>query len=59
MPFYPVGYAHPYSKNRYPQQQAEIMGGRVVLSENDAYMPESLGAVVIGPHTAAEIKWIN
>ena len=59
MPLYPSGYANPYSKNRYPQQKAEIMGGRIPFAENDAYMPDSLDTVVIGPHTAAEIKWIN
>jgi hypothetical protein len=35
------------------------MGGRVPFAENDAYMPDSLDIVVIGPQTAAEIKWIN
>jgi len=59
MPLYPSGYANPYAKNRYPQQKAEIMGGRVPFAENDAYMPDSLDTVVIGPHTAAEIKWVN
>ncbi len=59
MPLYPSGYANPYSKHRYPQQKAEIMGGRVPFAENDAYMPDSLDIVVIGPQTAAEIKWIN
>jgi hypothetical protein len=59
MPLYPSGYANPFAKNRYPQQQAEIMGGRVPFAENDAYMPDSLDAVVVGPSTAVEIKWIN
>ena len=59
MPLYPSGYANPYSKNRYPQLKAELMGGRVPFAENDAYMPDSLDIVVIGPQTAAEIKWIN
>ncbi|RUM93727.1 MAG: hypothetical protein DSZ28_06930 [Thiothrix sp.] len=59
MPLYPSGYANPYSKNRYPQLKAELMGGQVPFAENDAYMPDSLDIVVIGPQTAAEIKWIN
>jgi len=59
MPLYPSGYANPYSKNRYPQLKAELMGGRIPFAENDAYMPDSLDIVVIGPQTAAEIKWIN
>ena len=35
------------------------MGGRVALSRTDAEMPRSLGAVVVGRQTAAEINWIE
>lgn len=59
MPVHPYGYANPFSQHRHPQEKAEIMGGRVPFSETDAYMPESLDSVVVGPYTATEIKWIN
>ncbi|HKJ52606.1 MAG TPA: hypothetical protein VKB27_13965 [Gammaproteobacteria bacterium] len=57
MPAYPAGYAEPYREPLYPQPAAEIMGGRIPLSPNQARMPESLDEVVIGVQTAAEINW--
>jgi hypothetical protein len=33
------------------------MAGRRAVSAQDAEMPVSLGAVVVGPATAAEIRW--
>ena len=57
LPIHPQGYAEPYRNPLYPQQKAEIMGGRVPLSVQDSRMPESLNEVVIGVYTAAEINW--
>jgi hypothetical protein len=57
IPLYPQGYAEPYLKPLYPQRRAEIMGGRIPLSAQQARMPESLAEVVVGIHTAAEINW--
>ncbi|MGB5328124.1 MAG: hypothetical protein WBO58_07880 [Gammaproteobacteria bacterium] len=57
IPLYPQGYAEPYLKPLYPQRRAEIMGGRIPLSPEQARMPESLAEVVVGTHTAAEINW--
>jgi len=57
IPLYPEGYAEPYLKPLYPQRRAEIMGGRIPLSPQQARMPESLAEVVIGVYTAAEINW--
>jgi len=57
MPLYPAGYAEPQRQPPLPQRRAEIMGGRIPLSRTEAKMPRSLGEVVIGPYTAAEINW--
>jgi hypothetical protein len=57
MPLHPQGFAEPYRQPLYPQTRAEIMGGRIPLSADQASMPQSLGEVAIGIHTAAEINW--
>ncbi len=59
MPIYPIGYANPYVTHRYPQRMAEIMGGRIPVDSDLAYIPESLDHVVIGAITALEINWFN
>ena len=46
-PVFPQGYADP----------AELMAGRIALSERSAVMPRGLDEVVIGPATAVEIGW--
>jgi hypothetical protein len=56
-PLFPSGFADPDRRPLYPQENAEIMAGRRPLSAQDAQMPSSLGAVVVGPATAAEIRW--
>lgn len=55
LPVFPQGYADPQARPRHPQQWAEIMGGRTPISPTEATIPESLGATLIGPATAAEI----
>lgn len=56
-PLFPSGFADPARNPLYPQEKAEIMAGRRALSAQDAQMPADLGAVVVGPATAAEIRW--
>jgi hypothetical protein len=56
-PLFPAGFAEPDRKPLYPQEKAEIMAGRRALSAQDAQMPAGLSAVVVGPATAAEIRW--
>ncbi|KPK67134.1 MAG: hypothetical protein AMJ84_13880 [Acidithiobacillales bacterium SM23_46] len=56
-PIYPVGFADPYAEPRYPQDKAEIMAGRIAVSEHRAEIPRDLGQTVIGYATAAEIGW--
>lgn len=56
-PSYPDGYADPDKEPRYPQEKAEIMGGRIPISPSEAKIPRSLAQTVIGPTTAREIHW--
>jgi len=58
-PIFPEGYAEPDRSERYPQPRAEIMAGRRALSEREFEMPRDLRAEVIGPVTAAEIRWTH
>ena len=58
-PHFPEGIAEPDRKPRYPQQFAEIMGGRIAVAEDDAMVPQSLKYVVIGPQTAEEIRLVR
>ncbi len=58
-PLYPDGYAEPGLQPRLPQRKAEVMAGRIPLSEARAEMPERLDKVIIGPATAREIGWIK
>ena len=57
LPVYPDGYAEPDKIPRYPQNFAEIMGGRIPVNENQAIIPDDLSRSLIGPGTAEEINW--
>jgi hypothetical protein len=56
-PLHPVGYAEPTKQPLLPQTHAELMGGRIPLSSSESMIPESLRQVIVGPLTAAEIRW--
>lgn len=56
-PSFPSGYGDPDSKPLFPQLTAEIMAGQRALSQSNFEMPTSLRDVVVGPATAAEIRW--
>ncbi|MFO7304710.1 MAG: hypothetical protein C0P74_004240 [Gammaproteobacteria bacterium] len=58
LPLHPHGYAEPGREPLYPQRDAELMGGRIPLSEHEAGIPESLERVRIGAKTAEEIGWV-
>ena len=58
-PIYPDGYAEPDRAPLHPQRKAEIMAGRIPLSEQHAVMPKSFVTSSIGAKTAREIRWIN
>lgn len=57
LPIYPDGFADPNKSPRYPQDFAEIMGGRVPINETKAEIPKSLAQTLIGDKTAHEIGW--
>ncbi len=59
IPVFPHGYADPDRQPLYPQQRAEIMGGRIAVSEIDAIVPKSLRYVIIGVETAGEIRLVR
>jgi hypothetical protein len=59
LPIHPDGYADPDRNPLVPQKHAEIMGGRIPLSESAAIMPDDLRQVIAGARTASEIRWIN
>ena len=54
-PSYPEGYAEPQRNPRFPQEMAEIMGGRTPVDAQTAEMPASLADTLIGQATAREI----
>jgi hypothetical protein len=58
-PLFPIGYAEPERVPVWPQTLAEVMGGRVPLSQSEARIPLSLDEVVIGDATALEINWLE
>jgi hypothetical protein len=57
LPLYPDGYADPEQSPRYPQTRAELMAGRIAVSEAQAEQANGLGECVIGPLSAREIGW--
>ena len=59
MPIYPDGFAEPDKSPRYPQDFAELMGGRTPISEDKAGIPKSLKQTLIGTKTAREIGWLK
>lgn len=58
-PIFPVGYAEPDKDPIFPQTFAELMAGRIPISDNQADQPSSLDYVVVGDATAREIRWIE
>ncbi len=58
-PLFPIGYADPLKMPTFPQERAEIMGGRIPISSHTSVIPKNLAEVVIGETTAAEIQWLG
>jgi len=58
-PLFPIGFADRDRKPLYPQDQAEIMAGRLALSAQEWEIPRSLSSVLVGPETALEIRWTH
>lgn len=59
LPIYPAGFAEPDKSPLYPQDFAELMGGRVPINEIRAEIPKSLEQTLIGDKTAREIGWLK
>jgi hypothetical protein len=57
LPLFPDGFADPDARPLYPQRRAEIMAGRIPISETRAEIAEGMKEVVIGAKTAREISW--
>jgi hypothetical protein len=58
-PQFPDGYVEPNAQPLHPQQQAEIMAGRIPVSETRAEIPADMDQVAIGLKTAREIHWVK
>ncbi len=58
-PVFPQGFAEPNREPLYPQRRAEIMAGRIPLSQHHWKMADSLRTVIVGTQTAREINWIE
>jgi hypothetical protein len=58
-PVFPQGFADRTLNPPYPQAKGEIMAARRPLSASESEMPRSLAAEVVGPETAAEIRWTH
>lgn len=58
MPLFPDGFAEPQRVPLLPQRFAEIMGGRIPISDLRAEQLRGLHQAMIGPLTAREINWI-
>jgi hypothetical protein len=56
-PRFPDGYGDPRQEPLYPQQTAELMAGRRMVSADQWVQATGLNQVVIGAATAAEIRW--
>jgi hypothetical protein len=56
-PQVPRGLADPQRVPLYPQQQAEIMAGKMPLNANESRLPDGLDEERVGPETAREIGW--
>jgi hypothetical protein len=58
-PLHPDGYAEPRMQPLHPQLRAEIMAGRIPISETRSEPPRDFSQVVIGAKTAIEINWLR
>jgi hypothetical protein len=58
-PIFPDGYAEPNLTPTLPQRKAEIMGGRIAITQSETKIPVGLMQTVIGGKTAKEIGWMK
>lgn len=55
----PKGLAEPTRTPLYPQSHAEVMCGETPRGPGSGAVPETLEQVVVGPFTAARVRWIE
>lgn len=58
-PLFPTGYAEPGRVPLLPQEFAEIMAGRIPVSETYVVQADGLWSAVVGEYTAREIRWLD
>lgn len=58
-PLFPDGYAEPNLTPTLPQRKAEIMAGRIAITQSKAIAPKGLMQTIVGPKTAQEIGWVK
>lgn len=58
-PRYPDGFASPDKTPLFPQSHAELMAGRIAITETEAIIPQHFKEVIIGALTAREIRWLE
>lgn len=59
LPLFPDGLGDPDQRPLLPQDFAEIMAGRRLVTPTSAEIPDSLSECLIGPATATEIHWLR
>ena len=59
LPQFPDGFAEPQKSPRFPQAFAELMGGRIPVSDSRAEIPDDLSQCRVGTATARELKWLK
>ena len=59
LPQFPDGFAEPQKSPRFPQAFAELMGGRIPVSDSRAEIPDDLSRCRVGTATARELKWLK
>ncbi len=55
----PNGLVEPGKDPLYPQALAEVMVGEIPLGPAQGRVPKTLDEVAVGPHTAAQLNWIE
>ncbi len=59
LPLFPAGFAEPEKSPRLPQEFAELMAGRIPVSDARAEIPDELTQCRVGAATARELKWVQ
>ena len=58
-PIWPSGYARNGNSSRFPQSAAELMAGRIPITDSRSRQAEALLSTTVGRLTASEIGWAD